>query len=128
MESCCDIIDRLPSEAYSYLFGDRVNDFVQLRSLRSRVKAKIVKFDKLLQNETTPLPSASRPKPLSDYQPPPPIRPTPHVESDFDIPDEDMCPDLIDFLKLNEDERDSWGLSNDCKQKSLPSLNRVLFL
>lgn len=110
MESCCDIIDQLPSEAYNYLFGDKVKDFVQLRSLRSKVKAKIVKFDKLLQNET----SVSVPKPRSTPAIPDAPTRVATVESGCDWgDDEELCPDLINFLQLNEDERDSWGLSND---------------
>lgn len=122
MESCCDIMDQLPSEAYKTLFGDKVNDFVQLRSLRSRVKAKIVKFDKMLQNETPSVP-AVQPKPVPEYQP----TATPVTNpSSFDNDDEEeICPDLMDFLALNEEERDSWGREDefDCK---LCLLNQVV--
>lgn len=121
MESCCDIIDRLPAEAYSKLFGAKVNEFVQLRSLRSKVRAKIVKFDKLLQNRTSPVPVIQpnpipnfQSKPVSDFQ----HTPTSTTGNTFGMDDdEELCPDLIDFLKLNEEERDSWGMSNECSSK-----------
>ncbi len=115
MESCCDIIDQLPSEAYKSLFGDKVNDFVRLRSLRSKVKAKIVKFDKQLQNQIS-VPVVQS-KPISDLH-----RAPSTVSTVKNVPetanDEEMCPDLINFLKLNEEERDSWGSSNDWNRKS----------
>lgn len=117
MESCCDIIDRLPSEMYNYIFGDKVKDFVQLRSLRSKVKAKIVKIDKSLQNDA----------PIYKATPPPskPVTAIQHTSTaisenlfDDDMDNEELCPDLINFLKLNEDQRDSWGLSNDRESNS----------
>lgn len=111
MESCCDIVDQLPSEMYNYIFGDKMKDFVQLRSLRSRIKAKILKFDKLLQNATPAYKNVTRPAPV------PSIQHTPTsstMDSVCDIIDnEEMCPDLADFLRLNEEERDTWGLPND---------------
>lgn len=110
MESCCDIIDRLPSEMYNYIFGDKVKDFVQLRSLRSKVKAKIVKIDKSLQNDASVYKATPPPKPVTAIQ----HTSTSISENLFDEMDnEELCPDLVNFLKLNEDERDSWGLSNN---------------
>lgn len=104
MESSCDIMDQLSSEVYNYIFGDKVKEFVQLRSLRSKVKAKIVKFDKLLQNEAPVLASTPRATP----------KPVPVVENVSDMFDDgEECEDLIDFLKLNEEERDSWGATTD---------------
>lgn len=106
MESYCDIIDQLPSEVYNNIFGDKAKDFVQLRSLRSRVKAKILKFDKFKRKEETTCVPNPRPKSV------------PVVESVCDMDDdEEMCEDLIDFLKLNEEERDSWGAMSDSYSK-----------
>lgn len=117
MESCCDIIDQLPSEVYNYIFGDKVKDFVQLRSLRSRVKAKIVKVDKLLQNEAPQFVSTPRATPT----------PVPFVKNVSDMFDDgEECEDLIDFLKLNEEDRDSWGGATNDRVPS--NFNGIFFL
>lgn len=103
MESYCDIIDQLPTDAYEHIFGDRAKDFQNLRSLKSRVKAKISLLDKSLNRTPVPAP-----------RPPPP----PFVPHDGNISDElEEEDDLTAFLKLDEEERDSWGHSNSVSNR-----------
>ncbi len=51
MEYCASIVDNLPAEVGDYLFGENLNDFLQLRSLRSEVKSKIAMVAEQLGNE-----------------------------------------------------------------------------
>ncbi|KAJ6647364.1 Bloom syndrome protein like [Pseudolycoriella hygida] len=134
MESCCDIIDKLPSESYSQLFGDKAKDFVKLRSLRSKVKAKIVKLDKLLQNDTpgrSETPGRNETPHRSEtfrHTETPAIRTTSNTASSS-IHNDEQCDDLNDFLKLNEEQRDLWGKSDDeFDYSSVPTSSGTNFL
>lgn len=89
MEYYCDIMDQLPTDTYNSLFGDKVKEFLQLKTLKSKIKAKIKTFEK-----------------LRNQQPVPPVLNV--AERNADVDD-----DLAKFLKLNEEERDSWGQEDE---------------
>lgn len=105
MESCCDIIYQLPTDVYHQVFGDKVKAFLQLKTLTSKVNAKIVQFGKLQSKQVRV--TAKVPEAL-----PPPTTSAPAPEwEDFGESDLDL------FLKMNEEERDKWGVSDDTVNK-----------
>lgn len=49
MEKCCDIFDRLPVAECRRLFGDNTDAVLELRKLKSRMKAKVKQTERALQ-------------------------------------------------------------------------------
>jgi len=120
LESHLDIFNQLTSETLNQVFGENAKDYLQLKVLTSKVKAKSVLFEKLECNQTpapasiSTFPLASTSSSISTFQPASTLTSTSgsrSVDNFEDMLDEND--DLNEFLKLNEEERDSWGASNN---------------
>lgn len=49
MEKCCDLFDRLPIAECRRLFGDNADAVLELRKLKSRLKAKVTQTERKMQ-------------------------------------------------------------------------------
>lgn len=49
MEKYCDIFDAIPSEQYRSMFGDKTDSFLELKILKSKIKAKFKQNENALK-------------------------------------------------------------------------------
>lgn len=118
-EAYCDILNHIPTEKLNFIFGDKTKEFLQLKILNSKVNAKMVLFEKLQRNQTKVPSPAPTYTPTFPHAYKPTFPPASTSESTFEenlrdaLDDEDD--DLNAFLRLNEEERDSWGKTNNVR-------------